>query len=470
MKISLSAQRKGVRSKRPIAFLLIFVFLTLIIVPSASAFDNTTAFNAGDTIKTSIFVKPEMLTTIQEEGAICIDLFYDDLVLKLDSHGWDSSFMPDDIGVEWEDYMEIISIPDRQPAQYAPGDIRDRAGISYLWMTFSGVFPNAVAGGKVFEAEFTALSDGNIGDADFYFMESDYYTFEVTVGDGSAGGSTSTYTISATSATAQVDEGDGFDISIVWSKDGEAENPASAMGLLNYDANLVAPGSLPDGVSQNGAGQLKFSSLGMSDNNIVSIPFNAVAAGDAEFNVSGNDGFALAVSLSGETDTIDAVAGEDLTITINPSVQVLFDATFKGLPSGYTLLKYKVDAKPTDTIYKYDGNEMHYVSIDGGHYMTWIVADTVGTDAAKLLITSSSGTPTVNIGDTNGDGKLQIVDAQIAYDIANSHTNYTSDSAFSHLSIAARLMADVNGDGQVTTADAQAIQYKLHNGIFPWEI
>ena len=200
----------------------------------------------------------------------------------------------------------------------------------------------------------------------------------------------------------------------------------------------------------------------------MSVPFLANNEGEAVFSISGNAEWELAVSFDGENAMIPADPGADLTVTINPvdeAPQISFSSDFNGLPSGYQLLKYKIDSEPTNTIWSYDGSEMHYACINGDHYIMWIVEDTIDASAADLLITSTLGIPAANNGDINGDGKLQIVDAQIAYDMANGHANY---NALTHLDISLRLKADVNGDGQVTVEDAQAIQYKLHNGSFPW--
>jgi hypothetical protein len=279
----------------------------------------------------------------------------------------------------------------------------------------------------------------------------------------------SPYTISATTANAKVAQGDNFDVNVEWSKIGDAENPASAQGYLNYDAGLVAPGTLPLGVAEAGSGKLKFADFAMSGNTITTIPFAAVGLGDAVFSVSGDSGFKLAVSVSGTTEMIDADPGDDLTVTIESDEvksPITFDAGYSGLPSGYKLLRYEIDEKPTGTVWKYDGKEMRYASIGGAHFMLWMVEDTVSATDAEAKIASETGTPAANNGDLNGDGALQIVDAQIAYDIAAGHANY---NALAHLDIALRLKADANGDGQVTIEDARAIQQKLLTGSFPWE-
>lgn len=67
-------------------------------------------------------------------------------------------------------------------------------------------------------------------------------------------------------------------------------------------------------------------------------------------------------------------------------------------------------------------------------------------------------------GDLNLNGKVNIADAQIAYDLA---CGVYAD--FSQVSMKQRLAGDVNNDGALDAADAFAIQYKVHHGTFAAE-
>ena len=77
-------------------------------------------------------------------------------------------------------------------------------------------------------------------------------------------------------------------------------------------------------------------------------------------------------------------------------------------------------------------------------------------------------------GDLNNNGKVNIVDAQVAYDLARGV--YDEDSASESLVAcwseqsasldAIKEFADVNADGTLDAADAFAIQYAVHNGEF----
>ena len=61
-------------------------------------------------------------------------------------------------------------------------------------------------------------------------------------------------------------------------------------------------------------------------------------------------------------------------------------------------------------------------------------------------------------GDVNNNGKTNIVDAQIAYDLACGYYSFGSEPAYSYL------LADVNADNYVDSADALAIQHAIFYG------
>lgn len=102
---------------------------------------------------------------------------------------------------------------------------------------------------------------------------------------------------------------------------------------------------------------------------------------------------------------------------------------------------------------------------DGDTYKALVskeVADAI--TAGTLAITAQEGTgasiPAELKGDVNASSKLNIVDAQIVYDVARAR--YTLET----LSVASFLAADVSGDNVVDSGDAFAIQHALHCG---WE-
>jgi hypothetical protein len=336
----------------------------------------------------------------------------------------------------------------------------------------SSAFPSAerpIAGTDIFKCRLTAKRAVNIDDDSFYVGTgiggTAYEISDVTILD-SGGATAPAYTIAATSgkasnATATV--GDVFDVDIAIAADPAVTNWASLQTYLNYNSARVTPGALPSAnglvVSQESEGKLRISRTGEPtavDANgvtVVSIPFTASAAGNAEFSVTDPK-----ASLQGEQVMTGATAGTVLSIEITAAVTVTFDEDFAGAPAGYKLLKYALSEMP-DVIYTYDGEPMHYALINGTHYVTYIVANDVMADNAGV-ITPTSTPVTANDGDINGDTTLEIVDAQIAYDLA---TGVHDGDEFVKLSVAQRLKADFNADGVITVDDAYAIQYKLHN-------
>ena len=106
-------------------------------------------------------------------------------------------------------------------------------------------------------------------------------------------------------------------------------------------------------------------------------------------------------------------------------------------------------------------NGTSFVKLADGSYAALMTA----TQAAALTessITFVDGVaPTVNEkGDVNNSGHVNIVDAQVAYDIcAGKYTDFT------RLSQACWFTADVNGSSTLEAADAFAIQYALHYGF-----
>ena len=107
--------------------------------------------------------------------------------------------------------------------------------------------------------------------------------------------------------------------------------------------------------------------------------------------------------------------------------------------------------------FKADGDGKTEYSLNGGYpILTW-----------------QNITPSALVGlkgDVNNNGKLNIVDAQITYDLSANH--YEGDSLSALLAkwgegtilIQVQKFADVNGDNALDAADARAIQYAVHNG------
>ena len=86
----------------------------------------------------------------------------------------------------------------------------------------------------------------------------------------------------------------------------------------------------------------------------------------------------------------------------------------------------------------------------------------LGTDGDEISMPGTGdeiAIPAIK-GDLNNNGEVNIVDAQLAYDIATGKYN-------SHRHIATlRAIADVNGDGCADAGDALAIQHFAVHGFF----
>lgn len=276
-----------------------------------------------------------------------------------------------------------------------------------------------------------------------------------------------TYTATPSSSDATgVKAGDTFNVAVDLTADVGAEY-AQAQVKLAYLADLVTP-DLADLENVSGSDGLLTITAGNGTNVAVgngvllaTIPFTAVGAGNATFSVS--EGASLSfVTLEGSTK-YDITAGADLTVAIaeaDPSVTFTYDDNYQGLPEGYTLLKYQIDGADAGNVWTYGegGPAMHLVKTGANYYVTYIVEES----AAPItpVITSANYIVSANI---DGVGAVDICDSQIAFDLANGYAGYATADSLTTLTITQRLAADVNGDGEVTVTDAQAIIYAIHH-------
>jgi hypothetical protein len=308
---------------------------------------------------------------------------------------------------------------------------------------------------------FTAVTGGTLGDA-YVKMSAvlDPMILSVQISNSSGGG-TANYTITP-EGEADATVGTPFNVDVKLTADPITAPYDGVYAELEFDSTLVSPGTLPGNVTRDGNKLLITRTPTGSDSTVgtgvtlATIPFTPNGAGDAVFSISGN----ASITLSGTSgDETDADPGADLTVTIAAGGPVVaYNNTYKGLPSGYTLLMYKLDAKPA-VVWTYDGNAMHYVYTGGNHYVTYIVEVSVKDGTPSTPVPTS--TPAVATADVNGNNKVSIGDAQIAADLIAPHTNYASLDA---LSIAARLAADVNNDGLITQDDVNLVIAAIHNG------
>lgn len=123
---------------------------------------------------------------------------------------------------------------------------------------------------------------------------------------------------------------------------------------------------------------------------------------------------------------------------------------------------YKVTYLPTapqGNVVSMGGVPMY---LDNGAYVALATAEQIAAlKDASFTVSAGEAVVVAHDGDINANGKVNVVDAQIAYDIA---TGVHAD--FSQLSMAQWLNGDVNTDGVLDAADAFAIQYKALNGLY----
>lgn len=101
-----------------------------------------------------------------------------------------------------------------------------------------------------------------------------------------------------------------------------------------------------------------------------------------------------------------------------------------------------------------------FVKLPDGSYVALMSADTAASlTADSFSFVDGAAASLSEYGDVNQSGTMNIVDAQIAYDLANGRY-----SDFSAVSMTGWLAADMNADGAVDATDAFAIQYAVHYG------
>ena len=101
--------------------------------------------------------------------------------------------------------------------------------------------------------------------------------------------------------------------------------------------------------------------------------------------------------------------------------------------------------------------------LENGKYVALVTADEAkALKNASFTVAAGTAVEVSHNGDMNTNGKVNIVDAQIAYDVA---TNVYTD--FSKVSMLQWLNGNVNVDGALDAVDAHAIQYYAHRDKFP---
>jgi hypothetical protein len=163
----------------------------------------------------------------------------------------------------------------------------------------------------------------------------------------------------------------------------------------------------------------------------------------------------MAAKTGAITDTAVTLKEEDVTsvtvpIAKNDKVSCMEYA------AGKYLIKYTGDV-PEGSVAVYNGGAMLWSPA----YEAWIIlsdTDVSGTISNADITTDTAGKEDVSYeGDVNGNEKVNIVDAQIAYDIASGVYN-----DFSVATMQMWMRSDVNKGALVDASDARAIQCIIH--------
>ena len=308
----------------------------------------------------------------------------------------------------------------------------------------------------------------------------------ITVGSGGTtepGGDidptpTGSYTASlGTPSPEKVAPGETFTVDVMMTSESDL---AAGELELSYDPEFATIKSiaLAEGLQSSGeqtidndAGTAKISFFGNTASaadglTVATVTFEAASEGTASVSIT-----SATAAASGNTADLDVtVPSSPVTVTVEASDTI----TVSTYTPSYTLVKY-IPAAPLEAgqVAMYSDHPMYTLTKEDGT-VTWLYLAESGvtTETAEGNITTGAGTAGGAValpgavadllaGDLNSSNAVNIVDAQIAYDVA---TEVYSD--FTKVDMLHWLMADVNGDGTVTTADARAIQIYIHTLVW----
>lgn len=157
---------------------------------------------------------------------------------------------------------------------------------------------------------------------------------------------------------------------------------------------------------------------------------------------------------TGSTKDQTVTLGEDAKVTV--PIIANANCSCESYAAGKYLVKYTGTVAGSE-VAKYGEEEMYW----SPKYASWVYL--TDSDVSQTLrdsrFSSVSGTKKdlTYTGDVNGNRVVNIVDAQVAYDIANSVYSDFTDPTMEQW-----LMADVNANSMVEASDARAIQVYIH--------
>lgn len=206
---------------------------------------------------------------------------------------------------------------------------------------------------------------------------------------------------------------------------------------------------------------------------VAEVTMESAAEGTSELRIDSG----VAAASGDTTDYIIKLPEEALSVTVDSGDR----ASVVEYTSDVSLVKFTFGTPPAEgTTALYNGKPMYKgpAAEDGTVTYLYPVEGKVSADEAKAAITAGEGsspavslpgaeTETEKAGDLNANDVVNIVDAQVAYEMATGTykgvADTMTDTSVDHLHW---LMADVNKDSSVTALDARAIQYFVHRGTF----
>lgn len=148
-------------------------------------------------------------------------------------------------------------------------------------------------------------------------------------------------------------------------------------------------------------------------------------------------------------------------------------------PGSY-LLKYTPEIPLTNgAVPAYDGKPMYVAPAEEGDPLSYLYLISVPVNpeeasgkisimegAAETVARPGADTPSECAGDLNGNKTVNVVDAQIAYDLACGRYPVSDSLSAETIDVLHWLMADVNQNDLADASDARAIQYFIHYSSF----
>ncbi len=175
----------------------------------------------------------------------------------------------------------------------------------------------------------------------------------------------------------------------------------------------------------------------------------------ASFSTHSDDVEAVFV-LGADGESVDAGAAIEVALCsgqVAPGTFTVGDLPFAG---GYRLITFEPESLPAGTGVTVAGTSMMR---KGDTLVALLPKESAATLTADDFVRCVGAPESVRTdGDVSGNGRINIADAQAAYDVACGRYD-----GFASLPMGAWLAADVNGSGCVDASDARAIQYAVHH-------